>query len=126
MTYSAKAVVTIEPSASAAPVKQYEIENIRALVRSKRLIVTLPAVHGEDNCPQIFHDIQRLLDISPPGMDWVVDLSQQRALPLPLIRLFASMADEFRDQGRSFILVGAPPGLLPPEDYALHPFTTEI
>lgn len=103
----------------------YTVDEIVARIRGGRLFVTLPPAESESECPKIFHDVQRLSEIVPGDIDWLVDLSRMHKMPLPLIQLFASMSDDFKEQGRNIMLVGARPGVLPPSDFALHPFAAE-
>jgi len=125
MTDAASAAVTAANPAPRTPTKQYDVEGLKAQVCGGRLLVVLPSITSESDCPRVFHLLQRLCVVSEPDLDWDLDLTALETLPLPLICLIASLTEVFRDQGRSLTLTGARPELLPPPDYASHPFAPE-
>lgn len=57
--------------------------------------------------------LHAILDHTPPGLGWVVDLSGLEGLPLSLVNELLSYQHRLKAQGRPFRLVGAGAGLFP-------------
>ncbi len=91
----------------------FEQNGVRAFFRPHGVYIYLPSVTDEAQFPTVYMALQRFYDRGYNQVDWTVDVSALRTIPLSLLSVLTSFRQELSEQGYRLTLTGARPESFP-------------
>lgn len=91
----------------------FDQNGVRAHLRPQGLYIQLPSVTDDTQFPAVYMALQRIYDRGYNHVDWTVDVSALRAIPLSLLSVLTSFRQELSEEGFRLTLTGARPESFP-------------
>lgn len=91
----------------------FDQNGVRAYFRPHGLYIELPGVAEEAQFPTVYVALQRIFDRGYNQVDWTVDVSALKMIPLSLLSVLTSFRQELSEQGYRLTLAGARPESFP-------------
>lgn len=71
-----------------------------------RVRVRIPSIANETHCLEIVAELYSLFQLSPPGCDWVVDVSAMKSITLSMATVLTYLGERLTEQGGRMTCTG--------------------